>query len=550
MKLPDVRMNLIDRAVAVFAPEAGVARMRARAQMAVAGAWAGGSTTRLPTAGWLPYGGSADVDMLVDRRFLRNRSRDMQRNNPLARGAINTVVTSTVSTGLVLRATVDAEALELEEEEAQEWQRTTEREFRLWAESPRACDAEAACDFYGLQSLAFRSCLESGDVFAVLPMVKRMGSLYDVKVQLIEADRVTNADMSPDTEGHFGGIKRDKYGAPVEYQILRKHPGGLMSPSSWEWDTVPAYGARSGRRNVVHLFDKLRPGQPRGVPYLAPVIEMLKQLSDYTDGELRAALVSSMFTVFVKSESGFGLGPDSTGAGATTQQVTGDAMKLGAGAIVDLSPGEDVSFANPNRPSTNFDPFVQAMLRQVGAALELPFEVLIKHYTASYSAARASMLEAWRFFNGRRSWLASNFCQPIYEAWLDEAVARGRVQAPGYFTDPAVRAAYLRAEWVGDSPGQLDPQKEVDAAVTRLENNLTTYADETTALTGRDWHDVIARRGQEEKALKAAGLQAPPPPGLFAKPGKAPDPNAVPGAPSAPADPTAEPDGDETPEIE
>lgn len=503
-----VKGNLIDRAIAWVNPAAGLSRMRARVQMAVAGQWLGGSTQRTQTANWLPFAGSPDADMQVDRRNLLTRSRDLQRNNPLAKGAVNTNVTSVVGTGLVLRSRINAKSLGLADDAAQAWQRNTETEFKLWTDSPSACDIERTLDFYGQQSLALRSALESGDVFATLPMVPRRGSIYDLKIQLIEADRVCNDGYGADTDLLYGGIRRGQFGEPVAYQIMKKHPGGIMSSLSNEWDEIPAFGAKTGRRNVVHLFDKLRPGQGRGVPYLSPVIETLKQLSDYTDGELRAALVASLFTVFVKSQSGFGLDPDASGLAQTAPAKTGDTLKLGSGAIIDLGENEDISTANPGRPNPAFDPFVLALLRQVGAALEIPLEVLIKHFTSSYSASRAALLEAWRFFKGRRTWMASMFCQPIYEAWMDEAVARGRVQAPGYFDDDAIRAAYLGSEWVGDSPGSIDPLKDAKAAEARLGLLLTTYSDETVAMSGQDWEDVCARRSREEKLIDAAGLRA------------------------------------------
>lgn len=537
-----MKPTLLDKVVAYVSPEAGVARLKARTQMAIAGAWAGGSLTRLQTANWVPFGGSPETDSMIDRRWLRNRSRDLQRNNPLARGAINTVVTSAVGTGLVLRSRIDAEALGLSPEAAQKWQRHTEREFSLWADNPRACDAEATLDWFGLQSLAFRSALESGDTFAALPMVPRVGCPYDTKVQLIEADRLVNNKLIADTIDLFGGIKRGKFGEPIEYHILRQHPGGMLSPGSFTWDIVPAFGRRTGRRNIIHLYDKLRPGQPRGLPYLSPVIETLKQLGDYTDGELRAALVSSMFTVFVKSESGFGLGVGSDGNQATSPAQTGDNLRLGSGAIVDLNPGDDVSFANPGRPNTAFDPFVQALLRQIGSALELPFEILIKHFSSSYSASRAALLDAWRFYKGRRAWLAAMFCSPVYEAWLDEAVASGRIDAEGYFDDPERRAAYLRAEWIGDTQGQIDPLKEAMAAEKRLALVLTSYADETTQLTGQDWRDVVAARAAEEKELTDAKLRPllPDAKGVPVDPNGEP-PQGVPGAPGQPTQGPAKP---------
>lgn len=502
VKIPEP--NIVDKVVGFFNPIRGIERLKARTQMAIAGQWVGARFDRRQTAGWVPFGGSADADTVADLRWLRNRSRDTQRNQPLALGAINTVVTTAVGTGLVLRSTIDASTLGMSTNDAQEWQRKTEREFRLWAGSASACDATRTNDFYQIQGLAFRSALESGDVFASLPMIKRRGQFYQTKLQLIEADRVQNKDYAMNTEDTCLGVECDKYGAPVNYHIMRRHPGGLL-PMNLEWDIVPAFGSRTGRRNIIHLFDKRRPGQSRGVPYLAPVIEMLKQLSDYSNAEVTAAVVSSMFTVFVTTANGQGL--DTGMADPATDQKPGGTLTMGPGAVLDLAPGEDVKFADPKRPSAAFDPFVLSVLRQIGVALELPFEILVKHFTASYSAARAAMLEAWRFYKGRRAWMAAQFCQPTYEAWLEEAIALGRIDAPGFFDNPTIRAAYVGAEWIGDAPGQLDPLKEVNAAKGRLELNLTSHSDECVALNGADWDATIERRAREEQRLQELGLQ-------------------------------------------
>lgn len=501
---PQMKPNLIDKVVGFVNPAAGLARMKARAQMAIAGQWWGARFDRRATANWAPYGGSADSDLVFDLRWLRNRSRDCMRNSPLALGAVNTVTTTAVGTGLVMRSVVDAATLGMSEDEAQEWQRKCEREFRLWAKDPNACDATRTQDFYAIQSLAFRSALESGDVFAALPMIKQPGSPYTTKVQLIEADRVVNKGYGMNTERLAQGVQTDDNGAPVAYHILRHHPGGLI-PLDLEWDIVPAFGKRTGRRNIIHLFDKRRPGQSRGVPYIAPVIELLKQLGDYTNAEVTAAVISSMFTVFVTSADGTGL-DTGTMDNPAAAQAAGSTLQMAPGAILDLGPGEDVKFADPKRPNQAFDPFVMAVLRQIGVALELPFEVLVKHFTASYSAARAALLEAWRFYKSRREWLAAQFCQPVFEGWLEEAVALGRIDAPGFFDDPIIRAAYCGTVWVGDSPGQIDPLKEVNAAKGRLELNLTTHSDECVQLTGADWDSTIERRAREEKRMQELGL--------------------------------------------
>ncbi len=161
-----------------------------------------------------------------------------------------------------------------------------------------------------------------------------------------------------------------------------------------------------------------------------------------------------MFTVFVKSEDEEGLAPI-PGLSDSSQTKDGD-YKLAPGAILDLNSNEDIQIADPKRPNQAFDPFVQAVLRQIGVALELPFEILIKHFTASYSASQVALVEAWKFFNSRRKWLSIQLCQPVYEMVITEAIAKGQLKAPGFFNNELLRKAYLGAEWIGPPRGQID----------------------------------------------------------------------------------------------
>ena len=514
-----VEENILDRAVRYFDPASARRRMQARMQMAVAGggAYTGASKSRRSMSEWGTTSGSANADLLPDLPTLRDRSRDLVRNAPLAGGAINTVVTNVVGTGLTLQSRVDREALGMGEEEASAWQRQTEREWRLWCETEE-CDITRTQNFYGLQDLVFRSTLESGDIFVLLPYSRRPGQVYGLRLQVIEADRVSNPNWRIDQPGLAGGVEMDEAGAPVAYHMLRSHPGDLTVKTRI-WDRKLAYGEQTGRRAVLHLFRRTRPGQVRGEPYLAPVIETLKQLDRYTEAEIMAAVVSGLFTVFVHSE-GPGLDPANQQAmGAETGAKSGDTdIKMAAGAIIDLGLDEKVDVANPGRPNTAFDPFVMAILRQVGVRLELPFEVLVKHFTASYSAARAALLEAWKFFRVRREWMAGVFCQPVYETWLAEAVARGRIAAPGFFDDPLVRMAYCGAQWQGDGPGAIDPLKEVMAVKERLDVGLTTLAKETAAYDGSDWQDNHEQQARERAARLSDGLLPDPAAGVDAGP--------------------------------
>lgn len=526
--LAAVKRTWLDRAIEHVLPTVGARRLQARYAMALAGGYTGGSRGKRSLAGWITSkGASADADLLPDLYVLRDRSRDLVRNEPLAAGAINTVVTNVVGTGLMVESQIDRDVLGWTEGQAAEWQRLAEREFNAWAGSPE-CDVTRTQDFYELQDLVFRSTLESGDVFTLTPRVQRPYCAYGLKLQVIEADRVCNPLGQSDKPELAAGVEMDLYGAPVAYHVAKQHPGSIWRNST-ERIRVEAFGAQSGRRNVIHLFERRRPGQTRGAPYLAPVIEPLKQLGRYSEAEISAAVVSAFFAVFVKS-TGTGLGPLESASTGIAPGAGGDAAatswdgKLSPGLVADLGPGEDIVSANPGRPNTAFDPFVQAVLRQVGVALEIPFELLIKHYTASYSAARAAMLDAWRFFRRRRAWLAARWCQPVYETFLEEAIALGRITAPGFFDDPLYRAAYCGALWHGDGPGSIDPMKEVSAAEKRLQLNLTTLKKETAEYDGSDWEKNHAQRAKEVRMQREDGIDQQPsaaqPPADETPPGK------------------------------
>lgn len=503
-KISEVKPTLSDRVVGWFDPVKGVQRRKARVAMALAGGYKGASRSRKAMQTWGTSGGDADTDILYDLPTLRERSRDLVRNNPIATGANNIKVGNVVGTGLKLQSIIDAEYLGLDQEAASEFQKNAEREFKLWAESPD-CDITRTLNFYGLQDLAFRSTLENGDTFAMLPYKERAGRAYSLAVQMIESDRVCNEKSKADSKKLAGGIERDDSGAPVRYHIMRTHPGALLRGAG-EWDKVDAFGSQTGRRNILHLYRKVRIGQTRGVPDLAPVIEALKQLGDYTEAELTAAIISGLYTVFVHTEGDFGLDEIAEFRNKYGASTYGE-LKMGPGSVIDLGPNEKIDTANPGRPNQAFDPFVQAILRQVGAALEIPFELLIMQFNSSYSASKAAFETAWTFFRNRRKWLADNFCQPIYEAWMYEAVALGRLKAPGFMRDPAIRQAYLGSQWIGPAKMVLDLAKEANGRAIMEDRGWVTASENTTELTGGDWEQKHVQRTKEHQARVEADLE-------------------------------------------
>lgn len=472
---------------------------------------------------WLPGLGSPRQDTPAgERERLISRSRDAYRNHMIGRAAISRAATNVVGMGLTVRPAVDGQALGLNDEDTDALNDAIARNFRLWAESPTECDAEATSDFYMLQRLAFVSALVSGDVFAMTPNARRAGGLYGTKLQLVEAERVGNPLGMRDTVSEIDGVRVDALGRPVAYRVCSGYPSDYLTNHDWQW--IDVFGATTGRRRVLHLMnEKDRPGQPRGVPYLAPILEALQKLERFSQAELTAAVISAMFTVAIKhnADEDGGLGGGATrwdeasdDPSKPTRPVVqsnrdhtpdGDNLTLGEGAVWDLEEGAEPVTINPARPNAQFDPFFLAIVKEIGAALDQPAEVLLMHFSTSYTAARAAFNQLWKFVKQRRAALAVQFCQPAYELILDEMVASGRLRAPGY-RDPAKRRAYTRALWIGEPLGSLNEKIDASAATERIANGTSNETLETMALHGEDWRDVAQDRARELKWKRANGV--------------------------------------------
>lgn len=507
-KTVDVPWSFTDRLVAWISPAAGVDRLKSRLTMSAAtgvGGYSGGKRDRRQTRNWRPGQTSANEILSADLPDLRARSRDLIRNVPIATGAISTVVTSVVGDGLVLQSQVDRSVLNLTDTQADEWQGKAQREFAIWARNP---DFTSRLNFDEIQELVFRAVLESGDTFVVRRRRKDLADTYNLKLQVVEADRISNDGHRANTASMVDGIEMDADGRPVKYWISSRHPDDVANGVKREWKGYEAGSTVTGQPLILHLYKQQRPDQARGVPYLSPVVEAIKQLGDYAEAEVRAAVISAMFTVFVKpqvmeddGDASF-IGSNDTASGVDPASE----IALGNGAIVDLAPGEDVTFADPKRPNTAFDAFVTSMSRHIGVALELPYELLLKSFTASYSASRAALEMAWQMFRTRRSWLAWKFCQPVYEWVITEAVASGRLSAPGFFSDPIVREAWLGSDWIGPSRIQLDPQKEASADLIDLNMGTKTRAQIIMERTGGSFEAKHAQLVKENNVREADGL--------------------------------------------
>lgn len=485
---------------------------------------AGASKTRRVFKGFNAMSGSPREDIDNNNYTLRQRSRMLMMSAPIAASAIKTNRTNTVGLGLKLNPRPDKDILGLTSEQAKEWERRVKAEFRIWAEHKRNCDSTAMNDFYEIQQLCFYSWLASGDVLILRKEKEVTNCPYSLKLHVIEADRcstpvkglyqsifMTKGIAEGSENKIYDGVEVDKDGAVVAYHIRNTYPYEMTTEQT-KWVRVEAYGEKTGLPNVLHIMNAERPEQYRGVSYLAPVLEELLQIRRYTESELMAALVESFLTAFIKvngdtSEVPFNnVGDGTQDSGSINDEdarYDPNEYELGPGMVNVMNPGEDVEFVDPKRPASGFDNFFKAICNQIGAALEIPADLLIKKFDASYSASRAALLEAWKSFKMYRQWFVSDFCNPVYEIWLSEAIARGRVEAPGFFEDPLVREAWLRCEWIGPSQGQLDPVKEVNAEILAIQNGLTTHEAAAARINGSDWDTNMNQLEMENGRMEA-----------------------------------------------
>lgn len=481
----------------------------------------GASRVSQQLGSWFPFKSSADADLSLELDTLVSRSRDLYRNNGIAQGAIQTYADNIVGTNFRLVALPDWRALGKTREWAEQWSSNVEGLWRGHSEST-AIDAARRQTFAELTITFTKSVFLSGAGLALPIWQTERFDRFSTRIFLLEPDRLSNPNDSFDTVDRRGGINIDSYGRPLGYWIRNQHPGeilgGMLVPGTWQY--IPAETGW-GRRRVIHAAEVDRPGQTRGKPIFAAVMQQFKMLDRYASAELDAATTNALIAAMIETPMEFDdlvemLNSDpspETRIGIKeyldTRAQPQNRARLKSGSIVPLYPGEKLSAFNPSRPATGFGPFMMTTLRHIAAGLHIPYELLVKDFSqTNYSSARAAMLEAWRFFKGKREWLARNWAKPVYELWLEEAVNAGLVEAPDFYS---LRAAYTRSRWIGAARGWVDPVKEANATQIRIEAGLSTMEAECAEQEG-DWEEVMHQQAREQELRRELGLPEYAPP--------------------------------------
>ena len=464
-----------------------------------------GSGRRLLSWGLSSAGPNTAISASLSK--LRNRSRELVRNNATARGAVESLVSNLVGDGITPRWRLGNADMELKEE-LQE----------LWSESHPELDKDGVCDFYGLEGLVTRTVIQSGEClvrFVLLPGARggrrssRSDEIVPLKLQVIEPDHLDESFSGPLKNGHYVrmGIEFDRLGRRAAYHLFREHPGeAFLSSGADRYKRV-----RVPASQILHIGKPERPGQIRFVPWLASVILRLHELDQYQDAELVRKKTAAMFGGFIMEpvspeiEAYKSLGPEDTTAEAQADDAAEKVIALEPGQFPILPPGMDVKFSEPSDVGSNYEKFLVSEFRQVARGLGLTYEQLTGDLTdVNYSSIRAGLIEFRRWCRMTlQQVLVHMFCRPVIRKWLDTAVLSGAIEIPDYMER---RRYYQRVSWHHAGFEWVDPVKDITAAKLAVRNGFKTRG-QVVAELGGDIEMLDAEQAQDMARARKLGLE-------------------------------------------
>ncbi|NVK57319.1 MAG: phage portal protein [Alteromonadaceae bacterium] len=468
--------NWLDKAILGVAPERGVKRIAAKAKAKVLMNYDAASKGRR-THGWKAPATNADTAAGHSRKQLRFLSRDMIRNRSLAARGQAVVAGNVVGSGIM-------PSVRAETPEAATKAMDVIRDHLL---TP-ALDAYGVEALPGLQRQVMNTVFSDGEVL----IRRRMRDLrYEpdlrlpFQVQLMEVDHLDETITSHGQNEVIEGIEYGPTGKAVAYHLYDVHPGdGLrLKGSRFTSRRVPA-------QQIIHVRRIDRPGQMRGVPWLAPVMMTIGELSDYQEAQILKQRIASLLAFFVEaSDDG--------------QVFNGGQLEeVAPGAIVGLAPGQKMTSSEPPKVD-GYPDFMREGIRTIATGLGLTYESFGDLTGVNFSSGRMGRMEMDRFIQvWQQQLIIGQMCAGIgrwtLDAWRLVREARRLPPVPSVL------------DWTPPRRPLIDPSKEIGAAVDEIEAGLTSRQRKQREM-GYD-PDVIARERAEDAARDGAPAASQTPP--------------------------------------
>lgn len=465
---------------------------------------------------WITASTSMDAEIRKDLKRLRDRSRDLVRNNDYARSAQRAITNNVVGQGVTMQA-----AVKMRRGNRMDDQTNAAMEV-AWAKWKRKqhCHTAGVLSFNDIERQLIDSMPESGEIFVRKVRQAFGGGRVPFALEIIEADRldIDLNEMAKSGNEIRMGVERDSWGRPVAYHFKTEHPGDYPFGAG----AVANKTVRVPAADVIHLFKQERPGQTRGIPWIASAIMKMHHLQGYTEAEVIAARAEACRMGFITS-------PEDD-AMADGQQDNLDVANFEPGLIHRLLPGEQFTDSKPNRPGGQYEPFVRAMLHSLAAGLGVAYSTLSRDYSqANYSSGRLALLDDRDNWRVLQAWLIENFHRPVFEEWLDLAVLSGELQLNGYESNSE---AFRAVRWIPRGWQWVDPAKEMAAYKDAVRCGFTTLSD-VIAQQGGDIEDVMQTRQRELEMAEGMGLVFDTDPGAVDNRGANQSADAAPSDPSS-----------------
>ncbi|KPL52270.1 hypothetical protein ABB55_08520 [Prosthecomicrobium hirschii] len=490
----------LDHLIGYFAPGAGERRLIERAKLeARIRSYAGANKNR-QSGGWTPKGASANAELSVSLPALRNRMRDLVRNNPHAAKAVSTIVVHAIGTGIVPRAKTGNKGRD----------RKIMAEWDTWTKS---CHSKGLLDFYGLQTLVCREFIEAGEVLIRKRIRRGTSAAVPLELQVLEADLLDTSRDGPVGNGvtAYQGIEQDASDRPSGYWLFPRHPG-----DSGTW-SLEANGFRSLRvpaAEIAHVFE-MRRDQSRGEPWGVAAIAGLRDLDDYRDSEMMRKKIEACAVGVVtggdETDMGVGIPLDDSEAAALrgvydSSGATVDRFE--PGMFLYARGGKQITFNSP-AATGSYEAYKRASLQDIAAGFRVPYELLsgdLAH--VSYISGRLGLQEFYRLVEVIQ-WqiLVPAFCQRVWDWFCEVAYTAGKIPL-----------ASVPVEWAPPRMPAVDPMKQAMADVIDLRAGLRSHA-EIVQERGRPPSDVLAEIAEFNAAVDAAGIVLDSDPRKVAKSG-------------------------------
>jgi lambda family phage portal protein len=480
-------VNWIDRLVSTISPERAVRRVLARRVLANYDA---ATPSRLRKFSRETRSGEALARM--QSPSIRTQARDLDRNHDLARGALTVLVNNIVGPqGIAVEPQPRSVSGEILDSLAAQL-------LELWRDWSRFPEVTYAHSWAAVQRLMCRTWLRDGEAFCQLleGMVPTLDhrTLVPLSIEMIEPDLVPTENELPLSDRQ-GGIVRNAWGQSVAYRVYKVHPG----------DTFVATGTRDLKSipadRMLHLRRVDRIGQVRGVSELASVITRLEDLKDYEESERIAAKIAASMAAFIKKGTPDLYANPTDGNGEPEMRD----MRFRPGMVFDdLLPGEDIGTIDTNRPNTNLSQHRDGQLRAIAAGMGGSYSSISRNYNGTYSAQRQELVEMYAHYQACAELFTSQFVQPVWERFVQTAVAAGLVTVPGEIAPGTLDDALF----LGQTMPWIDPEKEAKASQL-LEANCYKSAPEIIRARGANPREVLAQQANWQQAKAAAGIESP-----------------------------------------